>query len=93
MEKISIQMMMVVDTLPVIDKQIAKQSARDSTIGLVLQAIQNGGWPKAVSKELMAFHRRLVELTFSVILQGSRNQGGKGGTGPPAFLQRGPCPC
>ena len=28
-----------------------------------------------------------------VTLQGSRNHGGKGGTGPPAFQLRGPCPC
>ena len=40
------------------------------------------------------FHKAFVSVPHNNLLcQGSRNQGGKGGTGPPAFLQRGPCPC
>ena len=57
-----IQVIMEIDTLPVTAKQIAKQSARDSMLGSVLQAVQHGGWPQVVSKELMPFCRRRTEL-------------------------------
>ena len=56
-----IQAIMEVDTLPVTDKQ----SARDSMLGLVLQAVQHVGWPQVVSKELMPFHIRCTELTIN----------------------------
>ena len=60
-----IQVIMEIDTLPVTAKQIAKQSARDSMLGSVLQAVQHGGWPQVVSKELMPFYRRRTELTVN----------------------------
>ena len=69
-----IQVIMEIDTLPVTAKQIAKLSARDSMLGSVLQAVQHGGWPQVVGKELMPFYRRRTELTVNegCFLWGSR---------------------
>ena len=51
-------------TLPVTAKQIAKQSAKDSTVGSALAAVQQGSWAAVVSKELLPFYRRRTKLSI-----------------------------
>ena len=58
-----IQATIEVSTLLVTTKQIAKQSKKDGTVGLVLAAVQHGSWPTVVSKELLPFYRKQTELT------------------------------
>ena len=58
-----IQAIMEIDYLPVTAKQIAKQSAKDTTIGSALVAVQHGNWPAVVSEDLLPFYRRRTELT------------------------------
>ena len=48
--------------LPVTAKQIAKQSAKGTTIAFALVAVQHGNWPTVVSKDLLPFYRRWTEL-------------------------------
>ena len=57
-----IQAIMEIDYLPVTAKQITKQSAKDTTIGSVLVAVQHGNWPAVVSEDLLPFYRRRTEL-------------------------------
>ena len=58
-----IQAIIEIDYLPVTAKQIAKQSAKDTTIGSALVAVQHGNWPAVVSEDLLPFYRRRTELT------------------------------
>lgn len=63
-EKTGMILKMDVSTLPVSAYDVAEATRKDNTLGVVLQHVRLGSWPRAVDNELTPFYRRRTELSL-----------------------------
>ena len=64
----------VTDQLPVLASQIAKATEHDGVLGIVLKAVQHGGWPSKQHKSILPYFSRRNDLSVvdGCLLWGSR---------------------